>query len=151
MSRFLLGACMRSGIFLVIAVFLSTPVLAEEARTKAGQLREKQAIGDETGKKEELKTIDQLEHEQFMLDGSLLERLGRATRSMELQCMKAFPNERFCRCLASQMPMVLTMTQYTAITTSAREDIGYGEMSDDEKKVIDITIEAREKCATAGM
>jgi len=121
---------MRSVILSVIAAILITPAMAD---------------------KDGPKTIKDLELEEFLLDGTLWERIERAARQKSIQCMRAFPHEQFCRCLASKIPMVLTITQYTAIVTSSREQIGYEGMSGEEKRAIDVTMRAREECAAESM
>lgn len=97
------------------------------------------------------KSIEVLELEEFLLEGTLWERVERAAQQKSIQCMRAFPHQQFCRCLGNQLPMVLTIAQYTAIVTTSREQIGYEGMSSEEKKVIDITRESRETCAAETM
>ena len=93
------------------------------------------------------KTIADLERDQFLLGGTLWERIERSSKEKSLECMKAFPHAQFCACLGEQLPLVLTVAQYVAIVTTPRERLEAAIATDDEKRVIEVTFAAREQCA----
>ncbi len=93
------------------------------------------------------KTIEDLERDQFLLGGTLWERVEKASKEKAIQCMKAFPHERFCGCLSEQIPMVITVAQYAAIVATPREQLDSSASSEDERKLIEVTFAAREKCS----
>jgi len=93
------------------------------------------------------RTINELQKEEFLIDGSLVERLEREGKRKYFQCMRAFPHKKYCSCLSGKIPLVLSMTQYTLVVTMSKEDLGYDKLSEDEKKAVDVTIRARESCA----
>lgn len=92
-------------------------------------------------------TIEELKTEEFLIDGSLVERVEREVKRKYIQCMRAFPHKIFCSCLSGKIPLVFNMTQYTLAVTISKEDMGYDKLSKDEKKAVDVTIQARESCA----
>lgn len=92
-------------------------------------------------------TLDDLETEEFLLGGGLYERVSRIGQALSIQCQKAFPDKKFCDCLSSRIPMVLTITQYAFILTSSLAELQYDQLTEDEQKMIDITRWARESCA----
>lgn len=92
-------------------------------------------------------TIDDLEREEFLLGGTIWERVLREGQERSIQCQKAFPNKVFCDCLTDRIPMILTITQYAFILTSSLAELQYDQLTEDEQKMIDITRAARESCA----
>ncbi len=97
------------------------------------------------------KTLQELQTEEFLLGGSIWERLQREVKQKEIQCIKAFPHEEFCTCLVDKIPMSFSMIHYVTVVTMSREELGYdqlSELSEDERKAVDVTIQARETCAS---
>ncbi len=92
-------------------------------------------------------TIEELETEEFLIDGTLAQRIDREVKRKYIQCMRAFPHKKFCNCLSSNMSLVFNMLQYTLVVTISKEALEYDKLSEDEKKAVDVTIEARELCA----
>lgn len=93
------------------------------------------------------KTLQELQTEEFLLGGTLWERVERVAKKKNIQRLKAFPDEAFCTCLADKIPMSFSMIHYVTIVTMSREDLGYDQLSEDERKAVDVTIQARETCA----
>ncbi len=104
-------------------------------------------IASAAAEESEPKTLLELQTQEFLIEGSMWERIERAAQRKKLQCMRAFPHEAFCECLANKMPMAINVIQYTVATTVSREDLGYDSISEDERKAVDVTIQAREDCA----
>ena len=92
-------------------------------------------------------TLDDLKTEEFLLGGTLWERVSREVQERSIQCQKAFPNKVFCDCLSNRIPMILTITQYAFILTGSLAELQYDQLTEDEQKMIDITRAARESCA----
>lgn len=99
------------------------------------------------GEEDRPKTLQELQTEEFLLEGSMWERIERAAQQKKIQCMRAFPHENFCVCLANKIPMAVNMVQYVVALTVPREDLGYDQISKEERKAVDVTIQAREECA----
>jgi hypothetical protein len=117
---------MRRLVLALVPLMLSTLAVAQEALPK---------------------TIADVERDEFLLGGTVLERLQRSAKEKSLQCLKAFPHEQFCACLGEQLPLVLTIAQYAAIVSTPREELDSAASSEDERKLIEVTFTAREQCA----
>ncbi|MEW5980564.1 MAG: hypothetical protein AB1898_32675 [Acidobacteriota bacterium] len=70
----------------------------------------------------------------------------RVSRTKRANCLKAFGHAKFCDCLCSDLPMIVTFNDYIRIVTSSKEELGYDRLKADDKKVIDMVYSAREKC-----
>lgn len=117
---------MRILVILILLVGFSSPVLSSEGGPKF---------------------LQELQTEEFLLEGSLWERIEREARRKTIQCMRAFPHEEFCTCLGSELPMPVNMTQYALAVTLSREEVGYEQLSEEQRSAFDKTIQAREVCA----
>lgn len=76
-----------------------------------------------------------------------LERLGRKRR---LDCQKSVGSEKFCGCLANKLPLAVDFITYVKILSLTKDELGYKDASAEDKKIIDLTIEAREICVKDG-
>jgi len=65
-------------------------------------------------------------------------------------CMKATAREKFCRCVSNSLPGEVSFEQYVHTLVTSREKLGYESMSQEHKKTVDATLEAREKCIEKG-
>jgi hypothetical protein len=66
------------------------------------------------------------------------------------QCMKAVAREKFCTCVGSNLPRDISFEQYVHTLVSSKEALGYAGMTQEQKAVIDATLQAREKCIERG-
>lgn len=62
------------------------------------------------------------------------------------KCVKAFGDNKFCKCLSENLPIVDTFEDYITIVTSTRDELNYNNRNDDDKKTIDLTYKTREMC-----
>lgn len=116
-------------VFLFAAMLLATPVLA--------------AQNDEL-----LDKINRLE--QQIQELKALKELQRVGAAKQEQCLKAVGREKFCSCLGESLPREVSFEQYIHTLVTPKEELGYSGMTADQKKVVDTTIEVREKCVEKG-
>ena len=93
-------------------------------------------------KVDEIQTLDDIKNK--------LDQLKNITDSMTQEkyykCVKAFGDNKFCKCLSENLPIVDTFEDYITIVTSTKDELGYNKRNDDDKKTIDLTYKAREMC-----
>ena len=65
-------------------------------------------------------------------------------------CMKVVARDKFCSCVSENLPREVSFEQYVHTLVTAREKLGYDAMTADQRKVVDATIAAREKCVEKG-
>lgn len=65
-------------------------------------------------------------------------------------CMKAVAREKFCTCVSDNLPREVSFEQYVHTLVTAREKLGYETMTPEQKKVVDVTLDTREKCIEKG-
>lgn len=66
------------------------------------------------------------------------------------QCMKAVAREKFCTCVGNSLPREVSFEQYVHTLVTSKEALGYAGMPQEQKTVIDATLEVREKCIEKG-
>jgi hypothetical protein len=66
------------------------------------------------------------------------------------QCMKAVSREKFCTCVGNSLPRDVSFEQYVHTLVTPKEKLGYTGMTQEQKSVIDTTIDVREKCIEKG-
>jgi hypothetical protein len=66
------------------------------------------------------------------------------------QCMKAVGRDKFCTCLGENLPAAVSFEQYIHTMVTSKEELGYGAMPPEQKKLVDATQETREKCVEKG-
>lgn len=94
---------------------------------------------------EQIQKIDSLNHAMESLDK--LEKLTDSmTRQKESDCLKAFGSQNFCKCLSENLPVPVSFELYVTIVTTPKDKLGYSELDQENKDVVDVTINAREKC-----
>ena len=93
-------------------------------------------------------------------DLEALENLGDAARAIDdlsasfernvaakkTQCMKAFGNTEFCKCIGENSPVGVTFMGYVSITAGSKQDLKYDQLSAEDKELFDLTRAARDKC-----
>ena len=62
------------------------------------------------------------------------------------KCLKAFGNNEYCKCLADNLPIRVTFENYILIVTSNRDELGYKDLKDEDKKMVNITYKTRNTC-----
>src|SRR6266545_2833933 len=94
-------------------------------------------------KQEELlKKIEGLE--QQLKELKAMQRIGAEKES---HCMRVFGREKFCRCIGESLPRDASLEQYVHTVVTPKEVLGYDGMSMEQKKMVDQTLAARDKCA----
>jgi IS30 family transposase len=66
------------------------------------------------------------------------------------QCMKVVARERFCTCVGNNLPLDISFEQYVHTLVTSKEALGYAGMTQEQKAVIDATLDVREKCIEKG-
>lgn len=66
------------------------------------------------------------------------------------QCMKVVYRDKFCSCIANNLPKEVSFEQYVHTLVYTKESLGYSTMSADQKSTVDVTLDAREKCIEKG-
>lgn len=69
-----------------------------------------------------------------------------ATRKKQSDCLKAFGNKEFCQCLADNTPVAVSFEFFVRIVTTPKDELGYSELVQENKDIVDVTLSAREKC-----
>ena len=72
--------------------------------------------------------------------------LDNSTLSRNVSCMKATGDGTLCRCLGKTLPAYMLFSSYVSIVTGDKNLNFSGMSAEDIKKVIEVTIDAREKC-----
>jgi len=116
-------------ILLVVLFLLPLVSFAEGEKLPVNKVDEKQ-------KKES--AIDKREQLQKFAESRIKETYNK--------CMLSFGESNFCLCLCKNLPIATTFENYISIMTSTKDGLGYNNRSNDEKKLIDLTIKAREMC-----
>lgn len=76
--------------------------------------------------------------------------LNNTTHDRNVNCMKAFGNVPFCKCLGETLPAFLSFKDYIAIVTSTMTQVNFADMKVEEKLMLfNNTINAREQCVTS--
>ena len=93
-------------------------------------------------KDELLKKIDALEQQL-----KELKEQQKATGEKESHCMKVFGREKFCKCIAENLPREVGLEQYVHTVVTPKEALGYVGLTPEQKKNVDQTLATRDKCA----
>jgi hypothetical protein len=112
---------------LLCASFASTPALAQD---------------------DLLEKINRLE--QQIQELKLLKQQQNISAAKTEQCMKAVAREKFCACVGTNLPRDISFEQYVHTLVTSKEALGYAGMTQEQKTVIDATLDAREKCIEKG-
>ena len=89
-----------------------------------------------------LKKIDALEQQLKELKGQ-----QQASSEKESHCMRAFGREKFCKCIAENLPREVGIEQYVHTVITPKEGLGYDALTPEQKKSVDQTLAARDKCS----
>ena len=95
-----------------------------------------------------IEAVDQfqkLEHISNSLD-QLQKMAESIVREKYYKCMKSFGDDGFCQCLSEKLPIITTFENYISIVTSDKEELGYMNLKDDDKEIVDLTYKTRETC-----
>lgn len=90
---------------------------------------------------EQLRALDELQ-------GSLdrLKVAGDALiKEKFYDCVKSF-DYPFCECLRDNLPVGVGFQTYVRIITANKQDLNYAQLNPEDKKMVDVTYQAREKC-----
>jgi len=66
------------------------------------------------------------------------------------QCLKVTAREKFCTCIGKNLPPQVNFEQYVHTLVTPKESLGYSDMTQEQKSVIDSTRDVREKCIEKG-
>ena len=66
------------------------------------------------------------------------------------QCLKAVGRDKFCNCLGDNLPAAVSFEQYIHTMVTSKEELGYGAMLPEQKKMVDTILETRETCVEKG-
>ncbi len=94
---------------------------------------------------EQIQKLDSLNHAMESLD-KLKNLTDSMTRRKKSDCLKAFGNQDFCQCLSDNLPVSVSFQLYVTIVTTPKDKLGYSELDQENKGVVDVAINAREKC-----
>lgn len=96
--------------------------------------------------KEKIRELEQKIEELKALEAQVVVRQKKTD-----QCLKAVGREKFCDCLGDNLPASVSFEQYVHTLVTSKEELGYGEMTPEEKEAVDATLETREKCVEKGL
>lgn len=114
----------------IVAIFLFPLIsCAQEKQLPVDKVDQLQKLDDVINKLDQLKNLtDSLAKEKYY------------------KCVKAFGDNKFCKCLSDNMPIVNTFEDYIVIVTSTKDELNYNNRDKKEKELIDLTYKAREMC-----
>lgn len=95
-----------------------------------------------------LEKIKRLE-QQIQELKTLKEQQNISTEKSE-QCMKVLSRDKICTCIGNKLPLQISFEGYVHTLLTSKEALGYSEMSQEQKNVIDATLDVREKCLEKG-
>jgi len=67
------------------------------------------------------------------------------------QCLKAVGRDKFCHCIGENLPGTVSFEQYIHTMVTSKEELGYSAMPPEQRKLVDATLETREKCVEKGI
>ncbi len=70
------------------------------------------------------------------------------SKEKKRQCLAAVANEAFCECLAQNLPVTVNFVNYVAIVTQTKEHLEYDKLSAEDKRAVDTTRSARDRCVS---
>lgn len=88
--------------------------------------------------------------EQQIQELKVLKQQQAVTEVKKEHCMKAVAREKFCSCISKSLPAEVSFEEYVHTLVTPRETLGYQTMTDEQKKSVDATVAAREKCVERG-
>ncbi len=92
-------------------------------------------------KDELLKKIETLEQQL-----KELKEQQKASGEKQSQCMRAFGGEKFCKCIAENLPREVGLEEYVHTVITPRDRLGYDGMSPGRKKSVDQVLAVRDRC-----
>ena len=114
-------------LVLLCASIVSTPALAQDALM------------------EKIKRLEQQIQELKALKEQQNINVAKAD-----QCMKVVARDKFCTCVGNNLPRDINFEQYVHTLVTSKEALGYAGMTQEQKAVIDATMDVREKCIEKG-
>ena len=94
---------------------------------------------------EALQKIDELANVREKIDNLTL-LVENMTRKKESACRKAFGNQKFCKCIATNSPVGTDFYGYIQIVTTPKDELGYSKATKETKDIIDNNLKARAVC-----
>ena len=91
------------------------------------------------------KEIEELQKTLELID-ALRNTAEAVQRNRYTDCLQSFGHVNFCRCISDKLVLVLDFTDYIAITTSTKEELGHESLSESDKQLVDGALAVREKC-----
>lgn len=88
--------------------------------------------------------------EQQIQELKILKQQQADTEIKSEHCMKAVAREKFCGCVSRNLPREVSFEEYVHTLVTPREKLGYQTMTGEQKKMVDATLEVREKCIEKG-
>jgi hypothetical protein len=64
-------------------------------------------------------------------------------------CMRAFGHNNFCSCLKEALPVGASFITYVSSVTNDKRDLKYDQLGEDDRKIVDRSLNARETCVKA--
>lgn len=80
---------------------------------------------------------------------SFQKKLDDHSRQRHTACLMAIGHEGFCGCLSGNLPVAIGFTGYVEVVTKTKDELGYAQLSADHRKVVDVTLAARETCVAS--
>lgn len=68
----------------------------------------------------------------------------------EEECMKAVGRDKFCKCVAQQLPREASFELYVHTMVTPKDKLGYATMTPEQKASVDAILEVRDKCVEKG-
>lgn len=117
-------------IVFMIAMFLLPLIsFAQEKQMLVDKVDQLQKLDDAKNKLDQLKNL-----------------IDSSAREKYYKCVKAFGDNKFCKCLSDNLPVVDTFEDYIVIVTSSKDELNYNNRTKEDKEIIDLTYKAREMC-----
>ena len=79
-----------------------------------------------------------------------LKEQQKARSEKESHCLQAVGREKFCACVAEKLPPEVGFVEYVHTAITAKEALGYGDMTPERKRRVDATLAVRDACLEKG-
>jgi hypothetical protein len=67
-------------------------------------------------------------------------------KNEKIKCEKVFGHKNFCDCIVSRTPISIGFTGYVEILVLSKEELGYADLSEKDKSLVDKTRKVRDQC-----
>src|SRR5665647_559144 len=94
---------------------------------------------------EDIHKLDSIEKAKESLNALAL-LADNISKKKYSDCAKVVGKNSICQCLGDNLPVPVSFNLYVRIVTTPKEELGYPKMNQEDKAIVDVTLQAREMC-----